>query len=278
MLADSHIHLFANGFNDSGDDEVSQYENLIGKYSIDCALVVGYENQSWASGNNAYIASLAKSRPWLHPLAFVRIEVLAVGQLNSLVDSEFEGISLYILTEADAIALLAINENVWEWLIDHNWIVSVNSSGELWNSWQEILKRFPTLVLLISHLGLPSIDRDQLTNEDIRDTMSDIQFLCKYDNVYLKLSGFYALEPASPNYPYSTIDHYLRYIFENFSIERLLWGSDFTPALTSVTFDQTFHHLLEWPFKSPLYLSQILRDNLLNLLANRGQPGLRSIG
>lgn len=268
MLADSHIHLFANGFNDSGNDEVTQYEEIVRKCAIDCAIVVGYEGQAWASGNNLYIASLTVDRPWLHPLAFVNPEDLTISHLDSLILSGFEGISLYILSDEDAEVISEIDEDVWRWLVEHHWIISVNSKGNLWRAWKGVLEKYEKLILLISHLGLPDVEPNQISHRSIQGQMQNIKSLCAYENVYLKLSGFYALEPSIPIHKYLTLNHYLQYIFANFSIEKLLWGSDFSPALAFVTFDQTYHHLLQWPFKSPLSVSRLLRDNLMDLLAD----------
>jgi hypothetical protein len=78
MLADSHIHIFENGYKNSGESEISSYEELIKDHSIKCALVVGYEGESWATGNNVYISSLAQTRKWIHPLAFLEVRNLHV--------------------------------------------------------------------------------------------------------------------------------------------------------------------------------------------------------
>ena len=102
MLADGHIHLFENGYKNSGENEISLYEDLIKQHTIKCSLVVGYEGESWALGNNAYISSLALNRPWIHPLAFFKPGNLQVSELDNLLKLGFEGITLYIFSEQDA--------------------------------------------------------------------------------------------------------------------------------------------------------------------------------
>ena len=41
----------------------------------------------------------------------------------------FQGISLYLLKESDYKKLLAIPVEFWEWLVQNDWLVSVNSFG-----------------------------------------------------------------------------------------------------------------------------------------------------
>jgi predicted TIM-barrel fold metal-dependent hydrolase len=268
MLADSHIHIFENGYRNSGESEISSYEELMKDHAIKCALVVGYEGEGWASGNNAYISSLAQTRRWIHPLGFIQVRNLRVSHLESLLKLGFEGISLYVFSESDTADLLAVDESVWAWLVDHKWMISVNSKGKFWDSWLEVMGSQPELTLLISHLGLPSVDAKHLTRMDIALELSTVEKLHKYRNVYLKLSGFYALEQGSPTYPYPSLRNYLLYIIENFDLRRLIWGSDFTPALATVTFPQTFEHISELDSSEVIYSKNILYENLIRLLSN----------
>ena len=267
MLADSHIHLFKNGYKTSGEDEVSIYESLIEEYSIKCALVIGYEGEHWSLGNNAFIASIANSRPWMHPLAFLRPEELKVQRLEGLLSLGFKGISLYLSSDSDEKSLLAVDSTAWKWLGDHHWIISVNSNEGRWDPWLDVMKEFPKLYLLIAHLGSPSLIGRNFTKDAAREQLAPIKRLYEYQNVYLKLSGFYAFEPSHPIYPYPTLDKYLEYLFDDFVIDKLIWGSDFSPSIESVTFPETFEFLSKLPFLESRNLSKIVHLNLLNLLA-----------
>ncbi len=271
MLADGHIHLFENGYKDSGESEISLYEDLIKQHSIECALVVGYEGESWAIGNNAYIASLAQTRPWIHPLAFFKPEDLQVSELENFLSLGFEGITLYIFSDQEVADLRAVDESVWAWLVDHKWMVSVNSKAHCWNLWLDVMSNNPDLILLISHLGLPNVDANHLTHDDIALELNTIGKLHSYTDVYLKLSGFYALEQADPIYPYPSLTNYLQYIVNNFNRTRLIWGSDFSPALATVTFTQTFEHFSKLEFLSLIDTTKILHQNLLQLISKLEQ-------
>jgi predicted TIM-barrel fold metal-dependent hydrolase len=263
MLADSHIHLFENGYQNSGKNTLETYLPLIHEFSISRALVIGYEGEPWALGNNAYIVNLKKSNSWISPVAFVKASDLSLENLESLVDQGFVGISLYISTHEDVGILRDIDDEIWQWLVDNNWIISVNSKGDLWLLWMEVLKRNPTLTLLISHIGLITIPTKPASEDEIAIILKTIASLMNFSNVYLKLSGFYALEPTDPVHAYRLLDPYIRYVVEKFSVDRLIWGSDFPLSLDKVSFGQTFENL---NYIEPLKLKNILENNLQRLL------------
>jgi predicted TIM-barrel fold metal-dependent hydrolase len=187
---------------------------------------------------------------------------LSSENLESLVDQGFVGISLYIFTNEDVEILQGIDDEIWQWLVDNKWLISVNSKGDLWLLWIEVLKRNPTLTLLISHIGLITIQTKPADEDEIAIALKTIASLMKFRNVYLKLSGFYALEPTDPVHAYRLLDPYIRYVVEKFSVDRLIWGSDFPLSLDKVFFAQTFENLNSI---EPLKLEKILQDNLQRL-------------
>ena len=263
MLADSHIHLFENGYQDSGKNTLETYLPLIHEFSISRALVIGYEGKPWALGNNAYIANLKKSNSWISPVAFVKVSDLSRENLESLVGQGFVGISLYVFTNKDVGILQGIDDGIWQWLVDNKWLISVNSKGDLWLLWMEVLKRNPTLTLLISHIGLIAIPTKRASEVEIATALTTISSLMNFSNVYLKLSGFYALEPSDPVDAYRLLAPYIRYVVEKFSVDKLIWGSDFPLSLDKVSFVQTFENL---NYIEPLKLKNILEGNLQRLL------------
>lgn len=263
MLADSHIHLFENGYQNSGKNTLETYFPLIQEFSISRALVIGYEGEPWALGNNAYIANLKKSNLWISPVAFLKASDLSLENLESLVDQGFVGISLYVFSDEDFAILQNIENVIWQWLVDKKWLISVNSKGDLWLLWMEVLKRNPTLTLLISHIGLITIPTKPASEGEIANALTAISSLMNFSNVYLKLSGFYALEPSDPVHAYWLLEPYIRYVVEEFSADRLIWGSDFPLSLDKVSFAQTFENL---KYIKPLKLKNILEDNFQRLL------------
>ena len=264
-LADSHIHLFDGGFDKSGVDEVAQYERLIEEHSIEAALVVGYEGQDWARGNNEFIATLARSRRWIHPVAFLLPTQLSLSHLQSLANERYVGISLYLFSDEDVATVAKVPSEVWQWLVEHRWLISVNSKGHFWRVWEQVLKENPQLRLLMSHVGLPQISSSDSPADEIAAELAPQVLLHQFPYVYLKLSGFYALEPTLPTFPYPKTYPYINYLLERCDTKRLVWGSDFTPALGKVSFAETFTHLSQWISDEHLR-SSLLHDNLIELL------------
>ena len=156
-----------------------------------------------------------------------------------------------------------IDDEIWQWLVDKKWLISVNSKGDHWLLWMEVLKRNPSLTLLISHIGLITIPTKSTSEDEIAIALKTIASLMNFSNVYLKLSGFYALEPSDPVDAYRMLEPYMRYVVEKFSADRLIWGSDFPLSLDKVSFAQTFENLNSIEL---LKLKKILEDNLQRLL------------
>lgn len=265
-LADSHIHLFQCGFNGSGIDEVAAYEQLIEEHSIEAALVVGYEGEDWARGNNDFIAGLAESRSWLYPLAYLAPSQISVNRLEALSRGKFVGISLYLFNLEDVTTIERVRNEVWEWIVARGWLISVNSKGDSLRVWLKILERIPQLRVVISHLGLPQIKASAPALQEIAVELENQRLLHNFENVYLKLSGFYALEPTAPPFPYSATYPYFQFIIENFADNRLIWGSDFTPALDKVSFTETFAHFKQWLSHDEELSTRLLGRNLIELL------------
>src|SRR5215212_8734119 len=161
---DAHAHFFSPGFVDQlpencrrrEPDEITLYQAHARRHDIEQVLAVGYEGDSWASGNNSYLAALATQYDWVRPTAFVAEPgQLSVEQLQAWQDQKFVGISLYLFSAEAVNQLNGIAGVVWQWLSDQAWLISVNSTADFWNAWPAILQRFPDVRLLIAHLGIP---------------------------------------------------------------------------------------------------------------------------
>jgi predicted TIM-barrel fold metal-dependent hydrolase len=272
---DAHAHFFYPGFAERLPattrrllpDEVTLYSALADQHEINAVLAVGYEGQTWALGNNAYIAHLAEQHGWLRPLAFVREPArLTVKQLEAWQQQLFVGITFYCFTPAEVATLDQVDAAVWQWLADHAWLISVNSSGEAWQAWQKILANHPALTLLIAHLGLPPAMRDAASLAEAASTLQPVLQLAAFANVHVKFSGFYALAEPSHAYPHAASWPYVQAITTTFGTARLLWASDFSPALEHVSFPQTVDVLEKMRWLTPDDLKAIYHDNLARLL------------
>ncbi len=266
---DAHIHLFRNGFGGTNPrpSELQRYIELARQHNIKSALVVGYEGAAWAAGNNAYLAHLMREHDWIRATAYVgRPEALTVRRLERWAGQGFIGISLYLFDAAAIASLAAVGEGVWAWLRRHKWLVSVNGRGVAWQAWGAVLERHSELRLVISHMGLPPAQSRPPEAQKAEKQLAPVTALARFEGVHVKISGFYALSQPRHNYPHRAVWPYVQALLKHFGARRLVWGSDFTPALNSVSFPQTVDVLGHLSGLSSTARRQIEGANLRRLL------------
>ena len=273
---DAHAHFFLPGFVEQlpencrrqSPDEITLYQGHAQRHDITQVLAVAYEGSPWAAGNNAYLASLTAQHAWVRPVAFVAdISQLTIAQLNVWQAQRFVGISLYLMSEELAALLPQVADEVWQWLSDQAWLISVNSIGDLWTHWQPVLTNHPALHLLIAHLGLPPAATVAPSLDEAQTALTSVLQLAVFPNVFVKFSGFYALAQPGYSYPHAASWPYAQAITEAYGTQRILWASDFSPALEVVSFPQTVAVIANFPWLTPDDLTAIYYDNLARLLA-----------
>jgi predicted TIM-barrel fold metal-dependent hydrolase len=272
--ADSHIHLFAGGYQDKSFvsrpgisiDEAACYDSLTRDHRVVAALVIGYGALDWCAENNTYLASQLGVYDWIRPVAYVAIDAPpAVGDLEKLQQQGFVGIGLFPVDSQGA-GLAEIPADFWHWLQERNWLVSVTCKTAALNGWHEVLERFPQLRLLVSHLGLPSAAASPPSPDQAKLAMQSVSELASYPGVSVKLSGFYAITTPGHDYPHEAAWPYVEQLVRAFGCGRLLWGSDFSPCLEWVTFPQTIDLFEKMPFLKQPDVAGITGGNLLALL------------
>ena len=272
--ADAHMHLFEHGFGHSlagrpgvNIDEVACYESLRQSHDVGHALVVGYAGEPFAAGNNAFLAELVKTRSWVKPVAFVDLaDPLNRETLERFESEGFVGVSMYVFNDEDVTTIAATSDQVWQRLVERRALISVNSKGKCWSAWLPVLERHPKLRLLVSHLGLPpqvSQPPDEVTAQAV---MAPVLALAAFDQVHVKLSGFYAISDPGFDYPHEASWPYVYALLKAFGSGRLLWASDFSPHLDMLSFPQTFGLFEEMPFLNDNDCRFIEGDNLKRLL------------
>jgi len=134
---------------------------------------------------------------------------------------------------------------------------------------EPFIERVPNCPVLISHLGLPGRFAKAPSPAAAAKIMQPLCNLAKYKNVYIKISGLYAVSDPAYDYPHQSALPLLRGIYDAFGPEKLLWGSDFSPCLEHISFVQAVEALevlnktLQWPERE---MQQIRGGNLLELL------------
>ena len=272
--ADSHIHLFEGGYQGQSFasrpgvsiDDSACYDSLAREHEVLAALVVGFSGEEWCTDNNHHLARQVKAYEWVRPVAHIAVDTSPGSvQLEELHGRGFVGISLF-LYDGESARLAEWPGEVWKWLEERKWLVSVNSDTDGWRAWSEVLTQFPGLRLLASHLGEPPASGSAPKTQEAADALQTVTDLARFPGVSVKLSGFYAVSVPGHAYPHEAAWPYVERLLTAFGSDRLLWGSDFSPSLDWVTFPQTLDLFEKMPFLDEHDVRAITGENLLKLL------------
>lgn len=273
--ADSHIHVFRNGFQGGFTarpgvqiDELACFDSLAADHHVTAALVVGYTAEDCYRDNNRFLAKKLSQHAWINAVAFVsKPDELTVAILESWRQQGFIGISIYLFDEDNARSLQQCPDEVWAWLMTNRWLISVNSRGEYWHAWVTILEQHEALRVVISHLGLPPAASQSPTMEIAQQALDGPLALAKFSGPRIKLSGFYDLTEPGHDYPHEAAWPFVDCLRAGFGVDRLLWGSDYPACLDLLSYSQTFQMFSKMPFFSASDCEQIEGGNLHSLLA-----------
>ena len=100
---------------------------------------------------------------------------------------------------------------------------------------RELARRNPATQMVVDHLGIAQPPAPPAPPEPFAD-LPDVLALAELDNVAIKISGAGTL--SHQPFPYPDIWEPLRRIFDAFGFERCLWGTDWTRAVNSLTYEQ----------------------------------------
>lgn len=273
--ADSHIHVFRNGFQGGFTarlgvqiDELACFDSLAADHHVTAALVVGYTAEDCYRDNNQFLAENLAQHDWINATAFVsEPDRLTVVKLESWRQQGFVGISIYLFSDDNARSLQQCPDEVWAWLMTNRWLISVNSRGEYWHAWVPILERHETLRVVISHLGLPPTVSQPPAMEVAQQALDGPLVLAKFPGPRVKLSGFYDLTEPGHDYPHEAAWPFVDCLRAGFGVDRLLWASDYPACLDTLSYPQTFTMFGKMPFFSTRDCEKIEGRNLHSLLA-----------
>lgn len=245
MIVDAHLHLFRHGYGQFGSgksplgelSDLEAYERLRERHGIAAGLVVCYEDHGIDPANNAYVRDLAVERPWIHSVAYLRPSPApARRHLESLIAAGHCGIALYLPDEAAAAAVLEWPAELWQALSDVDAIVSLNARPEATKCLRPLIERSGNCAFLFSHLGLPGRCQTAPDRAAAGECLGPLVDLATLANVGVKLSGLYAIDPHPPH---PAALPFIDLLLERFDASNLHWGSDFSPALEFVSFEET---------------------------------------
>lgn len=274
-LADAHMHLFSDGYRRArhralfGHGELDAYCALRANHGIALALAVGYEADGIDPENNAYLRRLAAENDWLRTLAYVEPQfALAPDVIRALMMQGHSGVALYATDVDRAQALLSWPRAAWDILRDSRALVSFNARPEAISLLEPLVRTLPELRFLFSHLGLPGTVAAAMDEPTLQARLAPMLRLADAGNVFVKISGLYATSDPPHAYPHEGGARVVKSILQAFGAARCVWGSDFAPALESVSFVQA----IDVPGLDGLTSterSNVFCGNLISLLSSR---------
>ena len=271
--ADAHLHVFADGYrglygsSPAGGDELAVYERLRGHYGITRGLVLGYEGEPQYAGNNDHILKLARSRPWMTPLAFLPASLPpAVEALQELHARGAAGFALYPGSEAEAQAVNDWPAEVFAEMRAQSAVVSLNADPAAAACMSRVIDELDGCAVLISHIGSPGQFAQAPEAAEARKLLAPLLELAARDRVNVKFSGLYGVSDPSHHFPHASSRPFVDVLLEELGPSRLVWGSDFSPSLDYVSFAQAADTGL-LAGCSEAEIEAVMGGNLLRLLS-----------
>ena len=131
-------------------------------------------------------------------------------------------------------------------------------NSDAFNEIDRMSKRHPNTVIVIDHLGRIGANGTIL--------QSDIDQLCalaKNENIYLKVSAFYALGSKQP--PHHDLIPLIKQVYDSYGPDRLMWASDAPPALM----DESYEDQISVVRDHINFISQSDKEKLMRTTAER---------
>ncbi len=273
--ADSHLHIFADGFtgelgtSPSGGDELAIYEQLRHEYGIERGLVLAFEGKPQYIGNTTYVLELARTHPWMAPLAHLDCAPApTVETLQELHRAGARGVAVYPLTGDEGSAIGAWPAPVLAELNTQRAIVSINAGPAATTAVTPAVEQMENCTVLFSHLGQVGPWTHPPTLAEAGEVLQPLLALAGRQHIAVKFSGLYGVSEPPHDFPHTAAQPVIDLVLDGFGPGRLMWGSDYAPLLDFVTFVQAADTRLLGNC-SPAEVDGIMGGNLLRLLNAR---------
>jgi L-fuconolactonase len=235
-VVDTHVH--------AGLTKYEPVESLVDqmfRHRVDNAVLVQHAGEY----DNSYLIECARRYPGRFAIACLvdAGQADAAERLSEWVERSpaVQGIRLYVKQLFDGAPGA---EAVWKRADELGLNITVGGSlRELVSpEMEKAVKRFTRARLHLEHLAHPD-PKEAAPYETYRRAVA----LAKYENVALKVSGFYGFTQLAWS-PYTDTIRFFEIALEAFGAKRMMWGSDFPP----VSMREGFHNTIR-------FASQLLR-------------------
>lgn len=96
-----------------------------------------------------------------------------------------------------------------------------------------LVERYERIVWILDHMARPRFDMSEEEYRPVTD-------LAAFENVYVKVSAFYAFTQDSDEFPYTDLHGFVIRLRDAYGPERLMWASDTPPVLEFGSYGQTY--------------------------------------
>jgi predicted TIM-barrel fold metal-dependent hydrolase len=269
MIVDTHVHVWeidppkypigptSPNWN-SYPDEPGTVDELLAEmdvHGVDWTVLV---QTSWSTWDNGYIADSVER----FPNRFIGHGLIDPQDPNNaeqvrywIKERGLAGFRLHPMYYPDEkILLTRQNEPMWEEIASLDTVIQFHLRGEFADQVAVIADRYPSLKLILDHMGYPQVDADEAEFQPIVD-------LARYNNMYLKLSD--VAGRSSQDFPYTDVHPFIEKLVGTFGAERMVWGTGY-PGHHRVkhnwpTLDQELHLVRE---RLP-FLTEAQRERIL---------------
>lgn len=232
MWVDSHAHVF---LNDSPEYPWDAQAPIRPSYSapvavllqemqrtqVDKAVLVQHSCYGY---DNRYILDCVKHHSDRF-CAIVKVDPVgdeSLSQLEQLVrDRRVRGLRLQPVSQPGS-SWLADKKTfpLWEICASYGLIVGILLEPHQLPMAETVIRAFPTVKVIIDHMGRLNVEAPPDS-----EAFQRLLNLSALDNVFIKLSGFYAL--SQRQYPYEDLILKVFALFRAYGAPRLMWASDF---------------------------------------------------
>ena len=233
MIVDTHVHVWeidppkypigptSPNWN-SYPDEPGTVDELLAEmdvHGVDWTVLV---QTSWSTWDNGYIADSVER----FPNRFIGHGLIDPQDPNNaeqvrywIKERGLAGFRLHPMYYPDEkILLTRQNEPMWEEIASLDTVIQFHLRGEFADQVAVIADRYPSLKLILDHMGYPQVDADEAEFQPIVD-------LARYDNMYLKLSD--VAGRSSQDFPYTDVHPFIEKLVGTFGAERMVWGTGY---------------------------------------------------
>ena len=233
MIVDTHVHVWeidpprypigptVQGWN-SYPDEPGTSDELLGEMDlngVDRAVLV---QTSWSTWDNGYIADSVTRFPHRfigHGLIDPKHPENADQALYWARERGLVGFRFHpMYYPAEKVLLARTNVPLWETIAGLGAVIQLHLNPEFADQADEIARRYPTLKLIIDHMGYPKVDAGEAAFRPIVD-------LARHDNLYIKLSD--VAGRSNHGFPYTDVHPTIKRLLDAFGSERMVWGTGY---------------------------------------------------